>query len=86
MISLYTTAFNLNNFDFCFKQVFENWFYYVDEVVISTLEDQVEEIKTEINKTTFSDRIKIVSTDLDPNKDLYWKKSFEAFSIAISTV
>tara|TARA_R100001443_G_scaffold44946_1_gene57856 strand:- start:4108 stop:4884 length:777 start_codon:yes stop_codon:yes gene_type:complete len=72
MISLYTTAFNLNNFDFCFKQVFENWFYYVDEVVVSTLENQVEEIKTEINKTTFSDRIKIVSTDLDPNKDLYW--------------
>ena len=72
MISLYTTAFNLNNFDFCFKEVFENWFYYVDEVVVSTLEDQVQEIKAEINKTTFSDRIKIVSTDLDPNKDLYW--------------
>ena len=72
MISLYTTIFNIQNFDFNLKEVFSNWFYYVDEVVISTLESQVKEINKEVNKTAFSDSVKIVSTALNPDKDLYW--------------
>ena len=72
MISLYTTIFNLHNFNLCLQEVFNNWFYYVDEVVVSTLQNQTEEVKAEINKTTFSDRVKVTSTDIDPDKDLYW--------------
>ena len=49
MISLYTTAFNLDNFEFSLEDALLNWFYYVDEVVISTLASQVEEIKNKVN-------------------------------------
>jgi len=42
MISLYTTIFNLHNFNLCLQEVFNNWFYYVDEVVVSTLQNQTE--------------------------------------------
>ena len=49
MISLYTTAFNLQNFNFCLQEVFNNWFYYVDEVVVSTFKNQTEEVQAVVD-------------------------------------
>ena len=72
MISLYTTAFNLGNFGFSLEDALSNWLYYVDEVVISTLASQVEEIKNEVKETGFCDSVKIVAPDLNINEDLYW--------------
>ena len=72
MISLYTTAFNLGNFEFSIEDALSNWFYYVDEVVISTLASQVEEIKNRVTHTVFADSVKVVSTDLNTEEDLYW--------------
>ena len=72
MISLYTTAFNLGNFGFSLEDALSNWLYYVDEVVISTLTSQVEEIKNEVKETGFDDSVKIVAPDLNINEDLYW--------------
>ncbi len=72
MISLYTTAFNLGNFEFSLEDALSNWLYYVDEVVISTLAGQVEEIKNRVTYTVFADSVKVISTDLNTEEDLYW--------------
>ena len=64
MISLYATAFNLDNFEFSLEDALSNWLYYADEVVISTLASQVEEIKNKVKNTVFYDSEKIISTDL----------------------
>ena len=72
MISLYATAFNLGNFEFSLEDALSNWLYYVDEVVISTLASQVEETKNQVTYTVFADSVKVVSTDLNTEEDLYW--------------
>ena len=65
MISLYTTIFNLSNFNFDIEEAFSNWFYYVDEVVVTTLKDQLEEVTGAIESTKFKDFVKIISMDID---------------------
>mgnify|MGYP003643697619 CR=1 FL=1 len=72
MISLYTTIFNLSNFNFDIEEAFSNWFYYVDEVVVTTLKDQLEEVTRAIKSTKFKDSVKIISMDIDINEELYW--------------
>ena len=72
MLSLYTTLFNLSNFNFDIEETFSNWLYYVDEIVVNTLESQFKEVSEEISKTKFADSIKTISTDLNIEEDLYW--------------
>ena len=81
MISLYTTIFNLQNFDFSINEALSNWLFYTDEVVISTLEDQLEEIQNEVNSGPFADKVKIVSSDVDIKKDGYWVGGLKDLSL-----
>ena len=72
MISLYTTIFNLDNFSFSIEETLSNWFCYVDEVVITTLNKQEDELKRNILSGRFHENTKVFSMDIDPEKDIYW--------------
>lgn len=75
MISLYTTLFNISRLNVNFDDAFSNWLYYCDEIVISTFTKEVAEVKEEISKSKFydSNKIKIVSKQLDIEKDVFWE-------------
>jgi hypothetical protein len=70
-ISAYTTIFNLKNIQLSIIDALDNWFYYFDEVIISTLTKDVNEINEEIKNYKFFDKIKIVDIDIDFN-NLFW--------------
>ena len=70
-ISAYTTIFNLKNIQLSIIDALDNWFYYFDEVIISTLTKDVNEINEEIKNYKFFNKIKIVDIDIDFN-NLFW--------------
>ena len=72
MISLYTTAFNIEKLDVDFDEVFSNWLYYVDEIVIATLRWQHEEVRDKVIKSKFYNpkKIGVVSRHLEIQTDL----------------
>ena len=74
MISLYTTAFNIDKLDVDFDEVFSNWLYYADEIVIATLRCQHEEVRDKVIKSKFYNpkKIGVVSRHLEIQTDLYW--------------
>lgn len=74
MISLYTTAFNLKDFDVDLDDAFSNWLYYVDEIVIGTLRKDHEDVREKITSSKYYDpkRIGVVSRNLDIFQDIYW--------------
>ena len=74
MISLYTTAFNLKDFNVDLDDCLANWFYYADEIVIATLKKDEEDVREKITSSKFSDseKITLVSADLDIPEDVYW--------------
>ena len=55
MISLYTTVFNLDKLDVDFDEVFSNWLYYADEIVIATFRWEHEQVRNKIIKSKFFD-------------------------------
>ena len=75
MISLYTTGFNLNKINIDFDEVFSNWLYYVDEIVIATFRWQHEEVRNAIIKSKFYDpkKIGVVSRHVEIETDVYWE-------------
>jgi len=74
MISLYTTLFNVSRLNVDFDDVFSNWLYYCDEIVISTFTKEAAEVKREISKSKFYNpkKIGVVSSHLEIQTDLYW--------------
>ena len=75
MISLYTTGFNLDKINIDFDEVFSNWLYYVDEIVIGTFRWQHEEVRDAVIKSKFYDskKIGVVSRHVEIETDLYWE-------------
>mgnify|MGYP003627546874 CR=1 FL=1 len=83
MISLYSTAFNLNQIDVNFDEVFSNWLYYVDEIVIATFRREHEEVRDKVVQSKFYDskKIGVVSRHLDPETDCYWDGKLKAAAL-----
>jgi|TARA_Y100000004_G_scaffold141411_1_gene160797 hypothetical protein len=75
MISLYTTVFNLDKLDVDFDEVFSNWLYYADEIVIATFRWEHEQVRNKIIKSKFFDskKIGVVSRHLEIEQDVYWE-------------
>tara|TARA_R100000742_G_C4279556_1_gene104476 strand:- start:6990 stop:7769 length:780 start_codon:yes stop_codon:yes gene_type:complete len=75
MISLYTTLFNIDKLDIDLDEVFSNWLYYVDEIVIATFRWEHEKVRNEVIKSKFYDpkKIGIVSRHLEIQTDVYWE-------------
>ena len=74
MISLYTTAFNLKNFNINFDDAFSNWLCYVDEITIGTLRSEHEQVRDLVVKSEYydSEKIGVGSRHLDIYDDIYW--------------
>jgi len=53
MISFYTTAFNLDDFDIDIEDALLNWFYYADEVVIATINKDYKKVKEKVKRSKF---------------------------------
>jgi hypothetical protein len=83
MISLYTTAFNLGDFDVDIEDALSNWFYYVDEVVIATIDKDYKKLKNKIESSKFFGikEIKIVSKDIDISNDIFWDGKLKNLSL-----
>jgi len=75
MISLYTTLFNIDKLDVDLDEVFSNWLYYVDEIVIATFRWEHEKVKEKIIKSKFYDpkKIGVVSRHVEIKTDVYWE-------------
>jgi len=75
MISLYTTAFNLDKINIDLDEAFSNWLCYVDEIILATFGDQHEETRERVAKSKFWDsrRIRVVSRDVEIETDVYWE-------------
>ena len=75
MISLYTTLFNIDKLDVDLDEVFSNWLYYVDEIVIATFRWEHEKVRDRIFKSKFYDpkKIGVVSRHLEIETDIYWE-------------
>ena len=75
MISLYTTLFNIDKLDVDLDEVFSNWLYYVDEIVIATFRWEHEKVTDKIIKSKFYDskKIGVVSRHVEIETDVYWE-------------
>tara|TARA_B100000131_G_scaffold319930_1_gene366836 strand:+ start:113 stop:895 length:783 start_codon:yes stop_codon:yes gene_type:complete len=75
MISAYTTAFNIENIDVDFDEVFSNWLFYVDEIVIATFSREHDKVVEKIAKSKFynPETINVVSTHVEIESDVYWE-------------
>jgi len=75
MISLYTTVFNIEKLDVDFDEVFSNWLYYVDEIVIATFKWEHGKVRDRIAKSKFYDskKIGVVSKHVEIKTDVYWE-------------
>ena len=75
MISLYTTAFNLDKINIYLDEIFSNWFCYVDEIVIATFESQHVEVMNRVARSNFYDpkKIRVVSKHVEIETDIYWE-------------
>ena len=75
MISLYTTVFNIDKIDVDFDEVFSNWLYYVDEIIIATFRWEHEKVRNRIIKSKFYDpkKIGVVSRHVEIEADVYWE-------------
>jgi hypothetical protein len=71
MISAYTTAFNLEDMKLSLKEALFNWFVYFDEVVISTRETDLGDVKSRLANFSLLHKVKIVSLDIG-TEDLHW--------------
>ena len=75
MISLYTTAFNLGKINIDLDEIFSNWLYYVDEIVIATFGCQHVEVINRVARSKFYDpkKIRVVSKHVEIETDVYWE-------------
>ena len=75
MISLYTTIFNVDKLDVDLDEVFSNWLYYVDEIVIATFRWEHEKVRDRIVKSKFYDskKIGVVARHVEIEADVYWE-------------
>jgi hypothetical protein len=74
MISIYTTAFNLKEFNIDFDDAFSNWLCYADEIVIGTLRKEFDQVRDLVVSSKYYDpkKIGVVSRHLDIFNDIYW--------------
>jgi hypothetical protein len=75
MISLYTTIFNIDKIEEDLDEVFSNWLYYVDEIVIATFRWEHEKVRDKVVKSKFyrSKKIGVISRHLEIQTDVYWE-------------
>ena len=83
MISFYTTAFNLDDFDIDIEDALLNWFYYADEVVIATINKDYKKVEEKVKRSKFFGvrQIKIVSKDIDISTDIFWDGKLKNLSL-----
>ena len=81
MISFYTTAFNLDDFDIDIEEALLNWLYYADEVIIATINKDYKKLKQKVEslKLFGIKKIKIVSKDIDIKNDIFWDGKLKTF-------
>ena len=75
MISLYTTAFNLDKINIYLDEIFSNWLCYVDEIVIATFRSQHVEVMNRVARSNLYDpkKIRVVSKHVEIETDIYWE-------------
>ena len=83
MISIYTTAFNLENFKIDLVDAIDNWLVYGEEIIVATINEDYEKIKDIIKSSKFSKnkKIKIVSENIDIKNDIFWDGKLKNLSL-----
>ena len=83
MISFYTTAFNLDDFDIDIEEALLNWLYYADEVIIATINKDYKKLKQKVESSKLFGikKIKIVSKDIDIKNDIFWDGKLKNLSL-----